>query len=97
MDKDAFRAELLSEGYEVKEGELPANEHNEMHTHAFDARSLVLGGSITLVFADGSRHTYNPGDTFFVAAGVPQEEFIGADGFQYLAGLRQPAEAHAAE
>jgi quercetin dioxygenase-like cupin family protein len=97
MDKDAFRADLLREGYEIKEGELPANEHNEMHAHEFDARALVVGGSFTLVFGDGTRRTYRPGDSFFVAAGTMHEEFVSADGFQYLAGLRQVTEAHAAE
>ena len=56
MTRAQFEAELLREGYEVREGEIHPNVHREAHAHGFDARLFVLDGSITLVFGKtGSR------------------------------------------
>ena len=62
MTRAEFEADLRQEGYEVREGEIKPNEHREAHAHGFDARVLVLDGSITLVFGK-DRVTYGPGDS----------------------------------
>ena len=89
MNKAEFEADLLREGYEVREGKLEPNIHREAHAHGFDARVFVLDGSITLVFGD-DRHTYGPGDSCSVPAGTMHEEHTEADGVRYVAGRRSP-------
>ena len=91
MTRAEFETELLREGYAVSEGEIKPNVHREAHAHAFDARVLVLGGSITLVFG-ADRITYGPGDSCRVPAGTVHEEHTGAEGVRYLSG-RRPATA----
>ena len=90
MNKAEFEADLLREGYEVREGEMEPNVHRESHAHGFDARVFVLDGSITLVFGD-DRHTYGPGDSCTVPAGTMHEEHTEADGVRYVAGRRSTA------
>ena len=58
MTRAEFEADLRQEGYEVREGEIKPNEHREAHAHGFDARVLVLDGSITLVFGKEPRHLW---------------------------------------
>ena len=88
MDRAAFEAELRREGYEPREGEIKPNEHRAAHAHDFDARVLVLDGSLTMVLS-GERRTYRTGDSCTVPAGTPHEEHTEADGVRYLAGRRE--------
>jgi len=95
MTRAEFEADLRQEGYEVREGEIKPNEHREAHAHGFDARVLVLDGSITLVFGK-DRVTYGPGDSCSVPAGTVHEEHTDADGVRYVSGRRPvPHEAAA--
>jgi quercetin dioxygenase-like cupin family protein len=95
MTRAEFEADLRQEGYEVREGEIKPNEHREAHAHGFDARVLVLDGSITLVFGK-DRVTYGPGDSCSVPAGTMHEEHTDADGVRYVSGRRPvPHEAAA--
>ena len=89
MDRAEFEASLRQEGYEVREGEIEPHRHREAHAHDFDARILVLDGSITLVFGT-ERVTYRPGDSCNVPAGTMHEEHTEADGARYVAGRRTP-------
>ena len=96
MTRAEFEAELRREGYEVRDGELKPNVHREAHAHEFDARVLVLDGSITLVFGK-DRVTYRPGDCCSIAAGTMHEEHTEADGVRYVSGRRSvPHQAAAA-
>ena len=95
MNRSEFEADLLREGYEVREGEIKPNVHSEAHTHDFDARVFVLDGSITLVFG-ADRCVYGPGDSCMVPAGTLHEEHTEADGVRYVAGRRSAAQANAA-
>ena len=87
MTRAEFEAELRRDGYEVREGEIEPNVHREAHAHEFDARVLVLDGSITLVFGK-ERVTYGPGDSCGVPAGTAHEEHTDADGVRYVSGRR---------
>jgi len=87
MTRAEFEADLRREGYEVREGEIEPNVHREAHAHGFDARVLVLGGSITLVFGK-DRVTYGAGDSCTVPAGTMHEEHTDADGVRYVSGRR---------
>src|SRR5262249_61609588 len=62
MNRAEFEASLRQEGYEVREGEIEPHRHRGAHAHEFDARILVLEGSVTLVF-ETERVTYRPGDS----------------------------------
>lgn len=96
MNRTDFEASLRQEGYEVREGEIEPHRHREAHAHEFDARILVLDGSITLVFGD-ERVTYRSGDSCSVPAGTTHEEHTEADGMRYVAGRRAPAMTSAAK
>jgi len=88
MTRAEFEAELAREGYEIREGEIEPNAHRPAHAHGFDARVLVLSGSITLVFGQ-ERVTYGPGESCSVPAGTMHEEHTAADGVRYVSGRRQ--------
>jgi mannose-6-phosphate isomerase-like protein (cupin superfamily) len=87
MERAEFEADLRSEGYELREGEIEPNTHRGSHAHEFDARLFVLEGSLTLVFG-AERCTYRPGDSCNVSAGTMHEEHTEGDGVRYLAGRR---------
>jgi len=95
MNRTEFEADLRREGYEIREGEIKPNEHRAAHAHGFDARLLVLDGSVTLVFGE-DRCFYGPGDSCSVPAGTMHEEHTEVDGVRYLSG-RRSATASAAE
>jgi len=96
MDRAEFEADVRREGYELREGQIEPNVHRAAHAHEFDARLLVLDGSITLVFGT-DRCMYGPGDSCNVPARTMHEEHTEADGVRYLAGRRAPAKVAGAE
>jgi quercetin dioxygenase-like cupin family protein len=87
MTRAEFEAELVRDGYEVREGEIRPHVDHEAHAHEFDARVLVLDGSITLVFGK-DRVTYGPGDSCSVPAGTLHEEHTDTAGVRYVYGRR---------
>ncbi|HEY7541186.1 MAG TPA: cupin [Methylomirabilota bacterium] len=87
MTRAEFEAGLARDGYEVREGEIEPDVHREAHAHEFDARVLVVDGSITLVFGH-DRVTYGPGDWCDVPAGTMHEEHTDAAGVRYVSGRR---------
>jgi len=87
MTRAEFEVELTRDGYEVREGEIKPNVHREAHAHEFDARVLVVDGSITLVFGK-DRVTYGPGDWCNVPAGTMHEEHTDCAGVRYVSGRR---------
>jgi quercetin dioxygenase-like cupin family protein len=87
MNRAEFEADLRREGYEVREGGIDPNTHRQAHAHDFDARVMVLEGSITLVFGD-KRCVYAPGDSCSVPAGTMHEEHTEAEGVRYVSGRR---------
>jgi len=87
MTRAEFETELRREGYEIREGEFKPDHHSTTHAHDFDARVLVLDGSVTMVF--GKDHViYGPGDSCTVPAGTMHEEHVGAGGARYVSGRR---------
>jgi len=95
MTRAEFEAELLRDGYEVREGEIKPHVHREAHAHEFDARLFVLDGSITLIFGN-DRVTYGPGDSCSVPAGTMHEEHTEAVGVRYVSGRRSASREAAA-
>ena len=92
MTRAEFEADLRREGYEIREGEFQPNHHRGVHAHDFDARVLVLDGSVTLVFGTGPV-TYGPGDSCAVPAGTMHEEHTGEVGARYVSGRRAASPA----
>ena len=90
MTRAEFEADLRREGYEVSEGEITPDVHRQLHAHEFDARILVLDGSLALQF-ERDRVAYKPGDTCAVPAGTLHAEHTEADGVRYVFGRRAAA------
>jgi len=87
MTRAEFEAGLVREGYAIREGEIKPHVDREAHAHDFDARVMVLDGSITLVFGT-DRVTYGPGDSCSVPAGTMHEEHTDAEGVRFVSGRR---------
>jgi quercetin dioxygenase-like cupin family protein len=93
MERMTFERELREHGYvEVVDRRMEANALNPEHAHEFDARLLVLEGTMTIT-AEETERTYRAGDTFTMAAGCRHSERSGSQGARYLAGRRYSAKA----
>ena len=57
LTREAFESDLRREGFEVAHGGQKADQTEDMHTHDFDARIMVLSGEITLT-RDGKPETF---------------------------------------
>lgn len=68
----------------------------EAQAHDFDARVLVLDGSITFIFGT-DRATCRAGDSFSLPAGTTHEEHTEADGARLVEEYRAPMLAPAAK
>lgn len=90
MDRTAFETEAREQGYrELMDRRMEANAFNSEHVHEFDARLLVLAGTMTIA-AEGEERSYRAGDTFAMTAGCRHSERAGPEGAHYLAGRRYP-------
>lgn len=87
MDRATFEAELVRDGYAVRESSLPANHNNADHVHDFDARLFVLSGEISVTHG-GKTETCRAGDSFALAANTVHFERVGPEGVAYVAGRR---------
>lgn len=87
MDRAAFEAELIKDGFSVSEGQMSEAEPKPLHTHDFEARAMVLEGAITLRTGD-TEQTYSVGDIYGLAAGTMHTEVVGPSGVRYVAGKR---------
>lgn len=96
MSRSEFEAEVRQQGYDVRDGEIPPDQHRPAHSHPFDARLFVLDGHLTLVFGE-RRETFAPGMSCNVPAGTVHEELTGPDGVRYVAARRSAQPASAAE
>ena len=87
MDQEEFSRTLRSEGFQ--EVTTVAREAGAMgeHTHAFEAKALVVQGQLQIRTAQGER-TYQPGDVFHLQPNVPHSETYGPHGVKYLVGRK---------
>jgi mannose-6-phosphate isomerase-like protein (cupin superfamily) len=95
MNREEFEADVQREGYELRLGEIPPDEHRPPHAHGFDARLFVLDGHVTLVFGE-DRQVYTAGMSCNVPAGTMHEEHTEADGVRYVAARRSAQQQTAA-
>jgi hypothetical protein len=96
MNRAEFEADARREGYDIREGEIKPNVHNEPHVHEWDARLFLLDGSITLVRGNGPE-TFERGDSCSLSANTLHEEHTGGDGVRYVAARRAVTPAAAAQ
>jgi quercetin dioxygenase-like cupin family protein len=83
-----FRARLDSDGYtEVLERDAPPHSVVADHSHPFDARLLVLAGSLRLTHR-GEQRLLSPGDWCEVPRGEVHVEAYAGDGCRLLVGRR---------
>lgn len=88
MDAQIFTADAKAAGFtDISERYLSTATGPEPHTHDFDARLLVTGGSITLTI-DGQSTTYTAGDHCEVPNGTIHTEKVGPDGVQLVVAKR---------
>lgn len=88
MDMQTFTAAAKAAGFnDVYTRDLTEATGPEPHTHDFDARLLVTGGSITLTI-DGQATTYTAGDMCEVPRGTVHAEKVGPEGVQLCVAKR---------
>ena len=82
---ESYKAQRLSEGFdEVLERTWEPNAVQEMHTHAFSVRALVVAGQMWLTVGNDTQ-TLTPGDEFTLDKGTPHAELYGPEGATYWA------------
>lgn len=86
---ETFRLQALMEGYdEALEREWPPLALQDMHSHPFAAKAVVVRGEMWLTVGDLTRQL-RPGDTFELEADVPHAERYGAEGATYWVARRK--------
>jgi quercetin dioxygenase-like cupin family protein len=91
MDDTTFRTALARDGFtEVLVRDLPAGQVLADHSHAWDARLLVLAGDMVLTLPDGPS-TLTVGQWCEVPMGERHAEHYGSAGTTLLIGRRYPA------
>ncbi|WPO97792.1 cupin [Pseudomonas sp. HR96] len=88
MQEQAFRAQLAAEGFGTTVVvEREAGGSLEQHAHPFEAKALVLHGSLHIRSAEGERW-YGVGEVFHLQANQPHCEVFGELGVRYLVGRK---------
>jgi mannose-6-phosphate isomerase-like protein (cupin superfamily) len=88
VNTEAFTTAAKAAGYtEFYERDLTDALGPEPHTHDFDARLLVTGGSIALTI-DSQTTTYRAGDQCEVPRGTVHAEKVGPDGVKLMVAKR---------
>ena len=95
MDRASFEAKLTSEGYTLVNVSMQPNAVNAEHVHPFDARLLVIEGTMIIARDDAPTRTYAAGETFEMPVGTKHSETAGTTGAVYIAGRRVPARENA--
>lgn len=90
MDRTAFEAELRRENRQIVTVTMHPGQVNPTHVHDFEARVMVIAGSMTVDYGDHST-TCHEGDTLTVQPGRSHAELAGPAGATYVAGRLMPA------
>nr|WP_315431508.1 cupin domain-containing protein [uncultured Albidiferax sp.] len=88
MQPEDFAVTLAQEGFQppltiTRE----PNGHMGTHTHAFEAKALVLSGELSIT-VDGVDNLYEAGQVFHLRAQVPHAEQYGPQGVEYMVGRK---------
>jgi mannose-6-phosphate isomerase-like protein (cupin superfamily) len=85
LTREAFESDLRREGFEVVHGGQKGDFAEELHTHDFDTRIMVLSGEITLT-RDNKAETFRAGEHCELAAGCQHTTKVGPEGVAYIVG-----------
>jgi len=91
MDRTTFETALTRDGFEVVSITMQPDAVNATHVHPFDARLLLVDGTVFIDREGTPRETYHTGDTWEITNGTRHSETAGAAGATYVAGRRLPA------
>ena len=93
MDTTAFSQARAAEGFDqFVRVEREPHGMLDTHSHAFEAKALVLAGDIRLRTADGAERTYRAGEVFHLEHGELHAEWYGPEGVTYLVARRSAAD-----
>tara|TARA_Y100001934_G_scaffold194409_1_gene229300 strand:- start:379 stop:642 length:264 start_codon:yes stop_codon:yes gene_type:complete len=87
MNEAEFTKACKAEGYTVMKMDHPVGIENDMHTHDFSAKLMILTGEFTVAFEDGDA-VCGPGDRCDVPAGTMHAERSGPEGATILLGKK---------
>jgi quercetin dioxygenase-like cupin family protein len=88
MQLEEFLANLSREGFEeVVTVTREPHGFLDTHTHAFEAKALILQGELRLQVG-AHEHTYRVGEVFHLLAEQPHAEWYGPQGVSYQVGRR---------
>ncbi|TMV04218.1 cupin [Ruegeria sediminis] len=91
MDETEFAKTLRAQGYDVLTRDVEPELALDEHDHAWDVKGLVLSGAFNIT-AEGRSRTYETGQSFELAAGVPHTVSAGSQGARLLLGRRNRVE-----
>lgn len=90
-DASTFERDLRERGFiEIQTRQIAPGTRNDVHSHPFEVRALMLDGELQLS-CDGKARTYLAGDIFTMDAGRDHVEQFGTAGATYLTGRKYPA------
>jgi quercetin dioxygenase-like cupin family protein len=91
MNQEQFKQILSDEGFQdLVIVEREADGYLDMHTHPFEAKALILEGSI-VIQVDDETLSFNKGDIFHLGHAKPHTERYGPTGVKYLVGRKAEA------
>ena len=85
ISREAFESDLRREGFEVINGGQKPCFAEELHTHDFDARIMVLSGEIC-VTRDNQTTAFKAGDHCEIPCGCMHSTQVGSEGVAYIVG-----------
>jgi quercetin dioxygenase-like cupin family protein len=91
MHQEQFKQLLSQEGYQdLVIVEREADGYLDLHTHPFEAKALILEGSI-VIQVDDETLSFAVGDVFHLEHAKPHTERYGPSGVKYLVGRKSAA------
>jgi len=91
MNQEQFKQGLIEEGFQdLVIVEREADGYLDMHTHPFEAKALILEGSI-VIQVDDETLSFAVGDVFHLGHAKPHTERYGPTGVEYLVGRKVEA------
>lgn len=91
MNQEQFKKILTDEGFQdLVIVEREADGYLDTHTHPFEAKALILEGSI-VIEVDDETLSFVVGDIFHLSHAMPHTERYGPTGVKYLVGRKSTA------
>lgn len=89
IDPDAFHDFCVADGYDAPAAKVyPPNDRPDLHTHPFDARVLIVKGTLVMAMTN-HEVALGTGDVCDVPAGTPHSERTAASGAKGLLAIRR--------